>query len=961
MQVMLYFLQNAIIWTKHTPERQPQVKRISFSAHRTKYIIALICLLSVLLLGLLVVNAVRLHKTIEEANITHRHLLDCDQAGDLLRNGSDILTNAVRSYVVTGDTAWRDAYFKEANEDRHREAGLAKVATLLNGVELQKVLAEGMSHSVELMHVEYHAMRLVANEQDLASPDCPPEIRNFALSEAELAASPEKRREMALALVFDRNYATYKDNIYDSTDKTLESAREFFSAYRTSILKKNRHLYTYQVVTFIGFVLILFIFVTFMLRLRGRTNVFIRKILDNIPALFFVKDARSERYIGCNMAFARYACRNSVADVIGKTDADLFDAETAHQFVQADRDALSSNRANSFLEHALDGKGQPCSFLTTKFKVSDLDGNTCIFGMSQDVTDAMEKQHNSEALAESLFALQSYDDASYKHKVIEIVRKRLGANFCHLIHCDEAADQAIVEPHYHSRLNPEAPCERIVASLDDFRACTKRIVSLEPFEIDEAAPTGVFRMFALLNTKTGVWLPVTTFSMPVTRAGQHFGTLVIGYAKKRVLSEVEKEFIRTSVAVLENALERKLSHDNLRTALDREIAAEQAKSYFFSSVSHDIRTPLNAIIGYSELLIGGIAEEEERNKALSAISTSGHTLLQLINDVLDLSKLESGKMVIKPVLTDVRELVSSVLHSFDVTVKDSDVDLKEEYGRLPMLELDPQRIRQILFNLIGNSVKFTEQGEICVRASFRNDIDDDSGVFTLSVSDTGCGIAEEDKKKLMAPFVQAGANAKIKGTGLGLAICKQLAARMGGQLSFVSELGKGSTFTLELRNVKCTEYISDIDRVIAAGQELVGGRTRRDAAGVEKKVREVRKDLRNCRILIADDVPLNLAVLKALLKKIGMLDVVTAVDGEDAWEKIQASDKAFDWILTDIWMPKMDGKELAAKIRADKRFAGLPVYAVTADIEEKKAFAEHGFTDVLLKPLTIDKLSRIFI
>ena len=119
--------------------------------------------------------------------------------------------------------------------------------------------------------------------------------------------------------------------------------------------------------------------------------------------------------------------------------------------------------------------------------------------------------------------------------------------------------------------------------------------------------------------------------------------------------------------------------------------------------------------------------------------------------------------------------------------------------------------------------------------------------------------------------------------------------------------------------------------------------------------------MRKCRILIADDVPLNLAVLKALLKKIGMLDVVTAVDGEDAWEKIQASDNAFDWILTDIWMPKMDGKELAAKIRADKRFAGLPVYAVTADIEEKKAFAEHGFTGVLLKPLTIDKLSRIFI
>ena len=214
--------------------------------------------------------------------------------------------------------------------------------------------------------------------------------------------------------------------------------------------------------------------------------------------------------------------------------------------------------------------------------------------------------------------------------------------------------------------------------------------------------------------------------------------------------------------------------------------SEQARSMFFSTVSHDIRTPLNAIIGYTELLLDGIDDKEERSRALSAISTSGHTLLQLINDVLDLSKLESDKMVINTELTDVRKLVSSVVHSFEVTVRNRNVELKEEYSALPMLEIDPQRVRQILFNLIGDAAKFTEQGEICVRASFRNDIGDERGVFTLSVSDTGCGIAEEDKEKVMTPFVQVGSQAKIKGTGLGLPICKQLAASMGGQLSFVS-------------------------------------------------------------------------------------------------------------------------------------------------------------------------------
>ncbi|MBO7088896.1 MAG: response regulator, partial [Lentisphaeria bacterium] len=419
---------------------------------------------------------------------------------------------------------------------------------------------------------------------------------------------------------------------------------------------------------------------------------------------------------------------------------------------------------------------------------------------------------------------------------------------------------------------------------------------------------------------------------------------------------VEDERADLRRAVIEH--EQTMKHMNeLEKALERARAAEQARSMFFSTVSHDIRTPLNAIIGYSELLLGGITEEQERSKALSAISTSGQTLLQLINDVLDLSKLESGKMVIKKELTDVRELVSSVLHSFDVTVKGSDVELKEEYGDLPALEIDPQRVRQILFNIIGNAVKFTEKGEICVRASFRNDIGDAKGVFTLSVSDTGCGIAEEDKEKVMNPFVQVGSQAKIKGTGLGLPICKQLAASMGGQLSFVSQLGKGSTFTLELFNVKKTEADKeqpDLFRDETARTGDTTGRIRIGEAG------DGRKSAKSCRLLIVDDVPLNLSVLKALLKKIGVNDVETAVDGRDAWEKIHASERPFDCVLTDIWMPEMNGRELVAKIRMDERFAELPVYAVTADVEEQKNFAERGFTGVLLKPLTVNTLSEFF-
>jgi signal transduction histidine kinase len=926
------------------------------SAHRAKIFITLFSLLTLFLLGFLVFNTVRLNSITVETEITDEYLMKCNQAGDLLQTGSDILTNAVRNYVVSGNKDYRDAYFKEAYVDKHRESGIAQVVLLPNGDKLEKILVNGMKHSVNLMQLEFHAMRLVTPDQEIDDPACPVEVRDFPLSEAEEAASPDERREKAIGIVFGKDYSLYKDQIYNAIDRNLGNSIQFYSLQRKDVLDRYHRYYFYHIFALICFTPVLLFFTLFLLRLRGRANTFLRRVLDNIPIMFFIKDAHTERYVDCNTAFSRFAGKDSVANTVGFSDAELFDETTATDFVAKDRKALSGNEPNSFLENALDAHGKPCSFLTTKLKIMDLDGNICLFGMSQDVTEAMENQRNNEALAEALLVLQSYDAVSHPQKVIEIIRRRLGADFCHLIRCDEALDQAIVEPDCHAHLNHSCPSERLFVDLDDYRYYTKGAVSLEPFEIDERAPAALIHTYGAFDPVSNTWKPATSYSMPVTRAGKVFGDLVIGYAKKRSISEIEKEFIRTSVNVLENALDRKLSNDELKIALDKEIEAERAKSYFFSSVSHDIRTPLNAIIGYTELLIGGIDDGQERAKALSAISTSGHTLLQLINDVLDLSKLESGKMDIKPELTDVREIVSSVLHSFDVTTMNSDVALKEEYGPLPLLEIDPQRIRQILFNLIGNAVKFTEHGEICVRASFRNNMSNENGVLTVSVSDTGCGIADGEKEKIMTPYVQAGTKAKTKGTGLGLAICKQLATRMGGRLTFVSELGKGSTFTLELREVKSTEHSPDADRRAAAGQDHL----REQMDGIEIKASETQKGMKKTRILIADDVPLNLAVLKALLTRIGLRDIVTAVNGQDAWEKISSSEPPFDLILTDMWMPKMDGKDLVAKIREDERFADLPVYAVTADIEEQKTFEEHGFTGLLLKPVTIDKLSRLF-
>ena len=370
------------------------------------------------------------------------------------------------------------------------------------------------------------------------------------------------------------------------------------------------------------------------------------------------------------------------------------------------------------------------------------------------------------------------------------------------------------------------------------------------------------------------------------------------------------------------------------------IKAEKARSYFFSSVSHDIRTPLNSIIGFSEMLQLGIDDPEEKEKALDAIITSGETLLELINDVLDLSKLESGKMELHPVPTDVATLVGKVATSFEAATSRISVRLYTEVEKMPLLKLDPQRIRQILFNLIGNAVKFTVKGSITVCASY------DDGTFELSVADTGCGISEENIGKLMSPYVQLQAHDNTQGTGLGLAICKQLSMQMKGTLEIESTLGKGSTFTLRVPDVQaCSEKES----------EEYFSRNK-----AQKTLTQLDESVAGKRILIVDDQNLNLKILQTMLIRLGVHRVLTAENGKAALDTLNEAGNV-DIVLTDMSMPVMDGSALVREIRKSPRLAEIPVYVITADVEMQSQYAKIGFDDMLIKPITLEKLKELLV
>ena len=376
--------------------------------------------------------------------------------------------------------------------------------------------------------------------------------------------------------------------------------------------------------------------------------------------------------------------------------------------------------------------------------------------------------------------------------------------------------------------------------------------------------------------------------------------------------------------------------------LEAERAAGQAKALFFSTVSHDIRTPLNAIIGYAELMEHGIEDEEERKHAFGAIVSNGHVLLDLVNDVLDLSKLDAGKTVLVPELTDFEQLASDVLHTFDVAVSGKDVDLEEDFTPILPLMIDRHRIRQILFNLIGNAVKFTEQGEIILSARFEKNPEEDirTGILTFSVSDTGCGIPPDDLEHILEPFVQAKNSGAAKGTGLGLSICQQLTKLMNGTITVKSTLGKGTTFTVVLPDIPFS--VANIDALISTNRI--------------NPIPQFAVD--NLRVLLVDDVPVNIRVLQAMLRRLGVTNIVTAGNGAEALDAL-AKDASFNLVLTDMWMPVLDGEGLIREIRNHEQWKDLAVYVVTADVEAQKTYRESGFSGILLKPITLEKLRGV--
>jgi PAS domain S-box-containing protein len=380
--------------------------------------------------------------------------------------------------------------------------------------------------------------------------------------------------------------------------------------------------------------------------------------------------------------------------------------------------------------------------------------------------------------------------------------------------------------------------------------------------------------------------------------------------------------------------ERQRYEDGLRQARDAAQAAAQAKSRFLAVMSHELRTPMTGILGMTELL-GDAALPTVQRRQVGILDKSAKALMSVLNDILDFSKIEAGRLELEQIDFDPTQIVREVIEAFGHAATRRHNTLRAEWGEtpLPALHGDPTRVKQVLFNLVGNAIKFTEQGTVVIHLAVQPPRSDGQVALCIEVRDSGIGIEHDVQQTLFQPFQQADTSTtrRFGGTGLGLAICRHLVDAMHGEISVQSTPGKGSVFRVEL--------------TLAQAKGQPAGAPAGIAADAVPK-------LRSLRILVAEDNPTNRLLIETRLRRAGhrpeMVD-----DGQQAL--VAASSEDFDLILMDMQMPVLDGMGATRAIRAlpDARRNRIPIIALTADAlpELREAYMASGLDDYQTKPI----------